>query len=271
MKRICEWYFLDSIYDPETNIYIAKRLSDFNSHNLHSYYDEKKLIDVLSLSMLIPDVFSKQTCIDQIFYIIENNDFYGSMYTHLSQGGEAPSLGTMGETKKRRKNISQAEQKIRCDHILESSREYILYLSKIYLPILSRCFYVLFMEHFSNLGENEKIEKLYSVSKHYLLEHYNNKIEYLSSLGRINHKYLSQLYLSIYTNIFSDPKKYKDIKESLNLGYLSVRDYRLRIINMLIRTKVEMKDDLSDPIPYEHSDSFSKNIKNVAGLPSFVI
>ena len=270
LKQICEWYFLDSIYDPETNIYIAEKLSGLKNYKPYSSYKTKKfntiindLTDILCLAILIPDVFSKKTYIDIIFdAIYENNRCICDYYQIVKKGrDEADKYSENAKNKKIRKEI------------FESCYEYILYLSKIYLPVLSMCFYVLLVEYIKtstaeNIALNDAIAKIVEdFAEKHIFSYYENKIvsfkNGFTGLTEYNEKYFLTLYQKSYTNIFSDEKKYKDIKASLNIEYATSHTLKMYMLNNMIRMKIENSDDFGDPIPFEHSLAGKNGIREI--------
>lgn len=234
-------------------MYIAKKLTEFEKSDHYNEFYINKLIEILSMSILIPDTFSKKTYIDRIFKAIEENSDYGSLYKRTSESDGPVNLGTIGGDKK---VLMQEEKTI---NIYMAIREYILYLSKIYLPLISACFYVLFAEKFNGMSN------LYEVAKTYLLSEYKNRWKTINDEFRrpslSTEKYLLQLYKAIYSNIYTrkgidNKEHYSNIVNSLSTDMCSIESYIKSVfLHLMIRLKVSTNriENITDPIPYEHS------------------
>ena len=234
-------------------MYIAEKLTSFENSEYYNEFFINKLIDILSMSILIPDPFSKKTYIDLIFDANEHNSDYGSLYKQTSESDNAVSLGTVGGHEE---TLMQEKKTI---NIYMASREYILYLSKIYLPLVSVCFYVLFYEKFDDMTE------IYKIAKKYLLDEYKNKNNIInnefSEKSLTTEKYLLRLYKAIYSNIYTqkgidNQEHYRNIVNSLSTDMCSIESYIKSVfLHLMIRLKVSTNrvENMTDPIPYEHS------------------
>lgn len=148
VQQAASFYFLDLIFDFDNLMYIAQKLNKLTGSDLGKKYNPNELIDMLYQCILIPDSFSKKHYIDNLFDILSDDREVHCPYKQFREGNFA--IATVGKASQKPRNLILSENIGLC-------REYILYLSKVYLPVLSSCFYVLLMEACKNEDEARTI------------------------------------------------------------------------------------------------------------------
>lgn len=134
-------YYLDQLYDFRNMIYIANKITHLWHQNFYIHqYKKSDLSELLYQCILIPDIFSKKYYIDNVFLCLACEDEVSSTYIDdiNSKGVIAYVCESSSDRETRIKN-------------LEKCTEYLSYISKIYLPVISACFYILLFDKYNDI------------------------------------------------------------------------------------------------------------------------
>ncbi len=135
LELVKSMYYLDLHFDLANNIYIAIKIEELRKHEMGKLYDTEDLYDLFSLCLLIPDTFNKKQYIDLMFECLKQEGKLTSEYrSYIEEDGEIASDARIGK-------IADIVQ-----NNLYACKGFIQFLSKIYLPLLSACFYVLALD-----------------------------------------------------------------------------------------------------------------------------
>lgn len=163
IELIKSMYYLDLHFDLANNIYIAIKIEELQKYEMGTLYNDKDLYDLFSLCLLIPDVFNKKQYIDLMFECLKQDGKLTSEYrAYVEYDGEIASDARIG-------NIADVVQ-----NNLYACKGFILFLSKIYLPLLSACFYVLV---FDSLGIKKGKAFIKAAAKTFAGKYFDNFFE----------------------------------------------------------------------------------------------
>lgn len=232
LERVKSFFVFDVFFDFDNIVYIDKKMNELFREDDYFKTEAKK---VLYQCYLIPDVFGKTEYIDFIFdeYLIEDNEYY--------------------------EDLSNEQILMEKFQKLKNTKELIMFLSKVYFPVLSACFYVLAHEKYGS--EENAYKALSDFIKKEILEYYEKREE-LRERDNETQDYLlknknscfAELYELIRNNIYSTEEQYKDIKASLTLFENNTPMMKKALFYTYMKTKVnDERQNLDDPIPYEKS------------------
>lgn len=232
LERVKSFFVFDVFFDFDNIVYIDKKMNELFREDDYFKTEAKK---VLYQCYLIPDVFGKTEYIDFIFdeYLIEDNEYY--------------------------EDLSNEQILMEKFQKLKNAKELIMFLSKVFLPVLSACFYVLAHEKY---GSEENVYKALSdFIKKEMLEYYAKREELREKdnetqdyLLKNKNSCLAELYELIRNNIYSTEKQHRDIKASLSLFENNTPKMKKALFYTYMQIKVnDQRQNLDDPIPYEKS------------------
>lgn len=244
-ERACAYYYLDSLYDFDSMLYIAIKLN-----NRLTNIDENRkseVIKVLYQCILIPNRFSKRDYIDTMFNVLALDE--ASLCPYKEYRTKDALLAELLSLRSGNINAIRQENLIKC-------REYIMYLSKIYLPVLSACFYVFLHEVLTTKAVRKLLKSLVETDILPYYEERNQQRKEEFKLLKADHDtYLAQLYDTIRNNIYRDEEVYSDICNSLKIESEFTPKMRSYILNQIIDTKLTADlSDLNNPIPNEKTN-----------------
>ena len=266
--QAASYYYLDQLFDFENISHIAAELA--SRPNIKGEL-LNNIINVIYQSILIPNPFSKKKYINELFFLIDEKPEVSCRFRMFKL--KNPHMKEHGISSDR--STTQIEYKN-----LILYREYIQYLSKIYFPILSACFYVLLFEVFGkNSSEDSKredfnniYELLSYIAEKKVLPYYDKQCdEWKKIYSGLDDYYkepnkkeyapikkfedcLCLMYDMIRNNIY-DNEKYHDIINSLKIDTCFSPTIRMNVLNQIIDYKISANlDAMSDPIPNENSN-----------------
>lgn len=154
IEYIKAMHYLDSYFDWMNYLAIACELSDFSKEYAISEKQKNLIVDLLSFCILIPDVFHKDIFVSIIFKMLSSKE-------KLSCNNRDIDLFCNLDEK----DQAKVEADIIPDDVLETNimlcKEYIFYLSKEFLPVISSCFFVVLYEL---INDEEKLYEILSIA-----------------------------------------------------------------------------------------------------------
>ena len=236
-------YYLDQIYDFKNMVYLAKRLEEFEYTYEGNRFKESDLSEVLYQTILIPDVFSKEYYIDVLLKVLSAEK--DADYSYKSCRDSKNVLAFVGP-------LHRSYKEIQNDN-LEKCMEFIMYLSKIYLPVVSACFYVLILNKATSLADLSYILRnvIQTSVEDYYAEYLTSTKPMFDELKGYVKKNLEKIYKLVAEKIYPDESTYKRIAKDFSLSTYP-KELRIKLLDEFIKYSIMAdRNNLSDPTKKE--------------------
>lgn len=217
-------YLSNRLFDIDTMVYIIDKL-----RNRTSPFTHETILPYLMPIFFVPNTFGKRAYCDLMFDLLDRNHEISTHFDHWNRPNDEIGYVKADQTP------TQIEETnlIKC-------KQYLMFLSSTYFPVLNACFYALLLKTYTHLADIDAILSRYinqSDIQHRAELQENDWKAKLSQFDSKEKTHFAQLYQQIH-DTFSNEGKYQQWQSLTSLNYLSPNSpYQKAILETVLKEK----------------------------------
>lgn len=217
-------YLSNRLFDIDTMVYIINKL-----RNKKFFFTHEAILPYLLPIFFVPNTFGKRAYCDLMFEMLSSNREICTPFDHWNRpSGEIAYI-------KPDKTAPQIEEAnfVKC-------RQYLVFLSSTYLPLLSACFYVLLRKSSSSLADMDTVLMRYLSESNLQSKAEALEMDWKTKLRQFDSKekaLFAQLYQQIRDTL-SDGDRLQQWRTLTSLNYISANSpYQKAILETVLKER----------------------------------